>query len=192
MCAHTCTYMCTYIHVYIQQHTTHCCVVCVVSYLLCGALDTREHLSPVGHVPVTAGGLPVDISRHLCQPVKCGPCVFILKIALENELLITNQVRVHRTTACDERVTRGDSTQGFGCARVAHDGLDVVLDGLRGVLHDVPLSVWLAYKTIMPLNRGFVLRQYGCVYCLHKGFTIAKLDNGIPFVSSVLCETRHL
>lgn len=192
MCAHTCTYMCTYIHVHIQQYTTHYCVVCVVSCLLCGALDTCEHLSPVGHVPVTAGGLPVDISRHLWQPVKCCDSSLILKVALENELLITNQVRIHRTTACDECVTCGDSAQGFGCARVAHDGLDIVLDGLRGVLHDVPLSVWLAYKTIMPLNRGFVLRQYRCVYCLHKGFTIAKLGNGIPFVSSVSCETRRL
>lgn len=165
-----------------------CCVVLVVRALL----DARKHLSPARHVPVTAGGLPIDICRHLRQPIKCGHCIRVLEIALQNELLITNEVRVHCPAARDKCVTCGDSTQGLRRARVAHDGLDVVLDGLRGVLHDVPLSALLAYKTIMPLSRGFVLRQYRYVYRLHKGFTIAKLGNGIPFVNSVSRETRRV
>lgn len=126
-------------------------------------LDAREHTLAPRHVVVAAASLPVDITSHLGETVIGIARDPILKVALENELVVPNQVQVHRTTARDESIASGASAQGLGRVTRAHDGLDVALDGLRGVLHDVPLSALLAYNYIMPFTRGFVLRQSKCV-----------------------------
>lgn len=126
-------------------------------------LDVREHTLAPRHVVVAAASLPIDVCGHLGETAKGVVCSLILEVACENQLLVPSQVHVHRTTASDESIASGASAQRLGRVARAHDGLDVALDGLRGVLHDVPLSALLAYNYIMPLTCGFVLRQSECV-----------------------------
>lgn len=127
-------------------------------YVLGLRLDAREHTLAPRHVVVAAASLPVDIGGHLRETVIGIARDLILKMAHENQLVIANQVQVHRTTARNESIASGASAQGLGRVARAHDGLDVALDGLHGVLHDVPLSALLAYNYIMPFTCGFVLR----------------------------------
>lgn len=189
---HINTYTC--VHTYMCVHTTthHTNVWCAVSCLLCGALAGVPHtyklskqLTHLVRVPFTQTDKSVVLQcfKGVLSRVKLS---IILNI---HAVVLMMHSAIHHVG-----LTKGHERDSILNSVVSHSiGVDIVavVRG-RDVLHDVPLSASLAYNTIMPLSWGFVPQQYRCVCCLHKGFTIAKVGNGIPFVSSVSRETRRL